>query len=425
MARATMQHCRIPGNGGPTATSSASLVDASILPSGNSRALLRVPKSLRTDSDTRLVPLHGHLAAQGTASTRVLDFTLFAGTSAEVQVRVLTQPTLRATAGKTPADTTVTYTNPVLEVRLPNGDKKRLSAPNAKLDLAVALEGAGTVSEAAGATALPGNPLGELLGSLPGGAGSMRASGTGSASGGGTAGKGAPDSAGAGARGSADSGGQSAGRQSSGGTSTDSPARPGLGNLPAAPALPVVGSLAGAWISQPPAAEGGGPAGAGPASGFHPVATTKSGSGVAVVRLSIGELQQQITDTAAQAQATAVHLQLLAGTGGYRTTLVDLGVGVLAVAAGRPQCQAGDGYGGDCGTGGGTGGDSGGDNGGVGGGVGGGTGGTAGAGCRGGCVKGGSLPVTGSRVSLAVGGATVLLAIGRLLMVLSRRRSVV
>jgi hypothetical protein len=121
-------------------------------------------------------------------------------------------------------------------------------------------------------------------------------------------------------------------------------------------------------------------------------------TGLAIVRLSIGELRQDVSQTEVRASAAALRVQLLTRTGDRETSVVDLSIGILDAEA-KTGYGDGDGYGNGTGSGNGNG-------------TGNGTG----------NENGGGLPVTGSNVAVLVGGSTVLLVAGRFLMLLARRR---
>lgn len=104
-----------------------------------------------------------------------------------------------------------------------------------------------------------------------------------------------------------------------------------------------------------------------------------------IIRLSLGELRKQISDRSVEASASSIRLQLLTID---QTSLLDLSIGVLHVAATAPPL-AGTEPTGEPGCG--------------------------GPGCR--------LPTTGWKVTAAVGAGVLLLFLGRLLFVLTARRS--
>jgi hypothetical protein len=144
---------------GQTATSSVGLVDAAVLPGRGGTSLVRAPRNLSSATDLGLAVQAGRAATTANAQVGLAELRLFDGTAGAVQVRVVSEPTLSVSAS---VRSSVRYTSPVLDVRLPNGVTRRLDAPGARLDLAVS--GTGT-----GVGALPvlsGNPLAVAYGAL-------------------------------------------------------------------------------------------------------------------------------------------------------------------------------------------------------------------------------------------------------------------
>jgi hypothetical protein len=464
--------------GGPTAQAGASLVDATVLPSGG-RSLVRVPANLNSTTVTAIEKRGPRLRATATATARLARLELFAGTSSTIRVEVVSEPRLHVVAAGSATSSTVEYTNPVLRVTLPGEATPRtIDQTNRHIDVAVpagAAGGAGT-GRLEGLPTLPGNPLTDLLGTLPAGLAAPAAGATGGASGGANGGANAGATGGARGNGSVN-GGTHAGTPGAGGAANGSaggaangsaggaangganggaeagsllpgtgplpglPALPGLGSLPGLPALPDVtgddtGAAGGADArgGQPrpgtgePKTRGTGNPGTEPVS---PAGKPESGAqatadGVVVLRLSIGELTKKVTDTGVHASAASLRVQLAvrargagaatsgaangAGQGSLGgTSLCDLGIGVLDAQATAPKS---DGYGG-----------SGGEQGGPGGGSGGGGGGNGGGNGGGGNGGGSGLPVTGAGIGAVVGAGTALLVVGRLLMLLTRRRT--
>ena len=150
--------------GCPSATASAALVDATVLPGADGLAVVRVPGNVHSLATVGT----GRAQAQvGLTDVRILD-----RTTARIAVKVLTEPTLTVGAGS------ARYSSPVLEVTLPSGGVRRLDAPGQHLDLG--LSNTGTVSASGPqrdvTESLPGNPLAALGGRLPAGPVTLRLS---------------------------------------------------------------------------------------------------------------------------------------------------------------------------------------------------------------------------------------------------------
>ena len=254
---------------------------------------------------------------------------------------------------------------------------------------------------------LPGNPLAELLGTLPstgpltgaltgapGAAGGPASGAAGAANGatGGAAGgaaqapSGAAQAPGRATNGAADAAGAVTGGAATPRVPAPAPpaagvpplAVPGIGNLPGVPAMHDSHTAPGVESARTPT---------------HAAASGTQGS-IAVVRLSLGDLHKETTNDGVRAEASSLRLQVTLqgqthatehGYGGTEAdstggatggTVVDVGVGVVTAGATLPGGTAG---------------------------VQGGTGGTG----------GGALPVTGTGLALIIGSGTVLLAATR------------
>jgi hypothetical protein len=353
---------------GVAGVADAALVDAAVLPAGR-QALVALPGNLSSHAETGLVELAGGTAARATASASLADLRLFAGSSWETAVRVISEPALEATATGVADSSSVRYHAPLLEISGPGIGTHRLDTAGTHLDLA--LPGPGGAPEAGGLPTLGGDggdPVEELLTGLTGLEGVR-----------------------------------------SGPAPTERPLElAGLPGLASTGQLPVLGDVL---------------------SG----ASTLAGLGeLTVLRLSIGELHQEIGDTSVRASAASLRLQLLAWEGGRLTeqtsasAVLDLGIGLLEAAATAPAplteaqppapSQAGGPGGpGDPSDPGGPGGPGGfGDPSGPG---------DPGDGCGGWGCAGERLPATGPGVAWILAGAGVLLAAtGRLLMLAGRNR---
>lgn len=107
----------------------------------NGGAVVDIPGLLSTRSDVNLVPRHGskNKAVQSTSQLRVLKLTLLQGTPYELTVRVISDPTLRATSTGKKGSSSVTYTKPLLQIY--QGGKKIgvLDPSNSSLDVPISL----------------------------------------------------------------------------------------------------------------------------------------------------------------------------------------------------------------------------------------------------------------------------------------------
>jgi hypothetical protein len=231
---------------------------------------------------------------------------------------------------------------------------------------------------------LPTNTLPELLGALPGGAAALPILGA--------LGRGPVEPGDIAAVPPTEHGR----RAGSGGSPSAGAAQPpSIPGLPALVGVPAVGGLLG---------------------GVGRVVTENA---AVVLRLTGGELSSEVADTGVHAKAISLRLKLLLVRGEDTTTLIDLCIGVLEVAATAPATltreRGNDGYGGD-------GGDA------VGtptptptatpspspdGGLAGGEGPTGGS----------RLPLTGNALTAVLGAGVLLLLAGRLLQVIARRRT--
>jgi hypothetical protein len=180
--------------------------------------------------------------------------------------------------------------------------------------------------------------------------------------------------------------------------SAGSAAPPSVPGLPPLAGVPAVGGLLGGGSALP----------------------TTFGQNSLILRLSGGEISKEITDTGVHAKAITLRLKVILARGEAVNTLIDLCVGVLEVAATAPSAgtrgdrpdrgSGGGGYGGDEPDAGAAPEEP--------------TAPEPGGGVAGGVVPTGSkLPLTGINITAIVGAAVVLLLAGRLLMVMTRRRT--
>ncbi|HEX5494411.1 MAG TPA: hypothetical protein VFX70_07575 [Mycobacteriales bacterium] len=106
----------------PTSRAVTTAADLTLLDAGlagpSSRSLLALPGTVRAISAIALRAMPGQAgrAVVATSTLRVADLTLFAGSPAELEVRVVSDPTLTVTSTGDAAHSTVTYRSPVLAV---------------------------------------------------------------------------------------------------------------------------------------------------------------------------------------------------------------------------------------------------------------------------------------------------------------------
>lgn len=145
---------------GVAGTSSAAMVDAAVLPSLGGRSLVWLPDALSSQSEAGLTEQDGTVASYSTATVSLSEIRLFAGSSSEITVKVISRPSLTVSTTGAPDGTQVRYDSPVLEISGPGIDRQRLDAPGTHLDLVLAPSGG------LGLTGLPivGDVLGNLLG---------------------------------------------------------------------------------------------------------------------------------------------------------------------------------------------------------------------------------------------------------------------
>jgi hypothetical protein len=260
---------------GRSATSTAALAGAAVLPGAGTQALVRLPGASSSASTTELTGDKGLVRAVATAEVGLADLRLFSGSLSQVTLKVVEPPTLRVGTGGTRASATVDYDAPVVEISGPGVPTRRLDAPGESVDLAVPsslpfLDQAKEVAAQQGLPVVGKGTLDDLLDGV------------------------------------ARSGGEATGTA-------------GQGQVPL-PGLPDTPDLT-------PAAE---------LIGGTPGAVPAVGSGaLSVVRLSIGEVERKVTDRAVRAEAAALRLQVLAGPR-KASSVVDLGIGMLSAAAVAP-----------------------------------------------------------------------------------------
>lgn len=117
------------------ASSAASVANVIVLPGTHGRSLMSLPHNLNGATRTGLMTQHGSLAASAGASAGLAEFDLLTGTPSAIGVKVVTEPTLRGIAGGTVATSSVDYTAPVLDVTLPGNQHVTLDGAHPSLDV--------------------------------------------------------------------------------------------------------------------------------------------------------------------------------------------------------------------------------------------------------------------------------------------------
>jgi len=128
---------------GPSASSSTALVDATVLPEPGGWSMVRVPRNVNSAADVGLSLRDRHAATSVTARVGLGEVSVLDGTDAGVRVRVVSEPTLTATAGGTVARSSVHYTAPVFEV-IGKAGTRRLEVASQHLDIPVPPEALGS-----------------------------------------------------------------------------------------------------------------------------------------------------------------------------------------------------------------------------------------------------------------------------------------
>lgn len=142
--------------GGPLSTLGGVLAGGAKPAADGAGSLVSVPNTLSARSTVRLVDIPGsaNKAVQSTSTMQVADVKLLAGTPFEIQIKVVSQPTLQVTSTGDEATSTVHYTAPVLAVEQGGKSLGQLDAANPKLDIPV------------GIPLAPGAPSLPIVGSL-------------------------------------------------------------------------------------------------------------------------------------------------------------------------------------------------------------------------------------------------------------------
>lgn len=142
---------------GPLSTLGGVLAGGSAPAADGAGSLISLPNTLSARSVVRLVDIPGsaNKAVESTSTMQVANVTLLAGTPFEIQIRVVSQPTLQVTSTGDEKTSTVRYTAPVLAVEQGGKTLGQLDAANPRLDIPVG------IPLAAGAPNLP--IIGDLL----------------------------------------------------------------------------------------------------------------------------------------------------------------------------------------------------------------------------------------------------------------------
>lgn len=127
--------------GGPLSTLGGALSGGAKPAADGAGALVSVPNTLSARSVVRLVDIPGspNKAVQSTSTMQVANVRLLAGTPFEIQVKVVSQPTLQVTSTGDEATSSVHYTAPVLAVEQGGRSLGQLDAANPKLDIPVGI----------------------------------------------------------------------------------------------------------------------------------------------------------------------------------------------------------------------------------------------------------------------------------------------
>jgi hypothetical protein len=123
-------------------------------------SLVSLPHTLSARSTVQLVDIPGsaNKAVRATSTLQVTALTLLAGTPFEIQVRVVSQPTLQVTSTGDAKTSSIEYTAPVLEVWQGGRRLGGLDAAHPTLDIPIGVP----LTDVAGAEKLP--IIGDLLG---------------------------------------------------------------------------------------------------------------------------------------------------------------------------------------------------------------------------------------------------------------------
>jgi hypothetical protein len=126
---------------GPLSTLGGVLSGGSKPKADGSGSLVSLPNTLSARSTVRLVDIPGsaNKAVQSTSTLQVAALKLLAGTPFEIQIKVVSQPTLQVTSTGDEKTSTVRYTAPVLEVVQGGKSLGVLDAAHPKLDIPIGI----------------------------------------------------------------------------------------------------------------------------------------------------------------------------------------------------------------------------------------------------------------------------------------------
>jgi len=126
---------------GPMSTLGGVLSGGSAPKADGTGSLLSLPNTLSARSVVRLVDIPGsaNKAVQSTSTMQVANVTLLGGTPFELQLKVVSQPTLQVTSTGDAATSTVAYTAPIIEVVQGGKSLGKLDAANPKLDVPIGI----------------------------------------------------------------------------------------------------------------------------------------------------------------------------------------------------------------------------------------------------------------------------------------------
>jgi hypothetical protein len=126
---------------GPLSTLGGALSGGSKPAADGAGSLVSLPNTLSARSVVRLVDIPGspNKAVQSTSTLQVANVKLLAGTPFEVQVRVVSQPTLQVTSTGDEQTSSVRYTAPVLAVEQGGRSLGQLDAANPTLDIPIGI----------------------------------------------------------------------------------------------------------------------------------------------------------------------------------------------------------------------------------------------------------------------------------------------
>jgi hypothetical protein len=126
---------------GPLSTLGGALSGGAKPAADGAGSLVSVPNTLSARSVVQLVDIPGsaNKAVQSTSTMQVANVKLLAGTPFEIQIRVVSQPTLQVTATGDESTSTVRYTAPVLAVEQGGKSLGQLDAANPQLDIPIGI----------------------------------------------------------------------------------------------------------------------------------------------------------------------------------------------------------------------------------------------------------------------------------------------